>query len=106
MCIRDRYKLGDLGGIILLGEGQKMYGTEWDDVPIRIQEFSFSWMDKEEPTQENRGEGEVPPVNESPQDVYKRQHMRRVRTVSGTPGQPMRYSRIWTIWRPIIRIMC
>ena len=28
-----QYKLGDLGGIILLGDGQKMYGTDWDDVP-------------------------------------------------------------------------
>ena len=81
-----KYKLGDLGGIILLGEGQKMYGTEWDDVPKRIQEFSFSWMDKEEPTQENRGEGEVPPVNESPQEPRKEEVQEEIKESEGVPA--------------------
>lgn len=64
---KTSYKLGDLGGIILLGEGQRMYGTEWDDIPIRIQEFSFTWQEHEEALSPQRADQQA--VEEKPSDT-------------------------------------
>lgn len=49
-----KYSLGELAGILILGEENRMYATQWDDIPIRMEDFE--WEDTPA-KQSNQGSG-------------------------------------------------
>lgn len=78
-----QYSLNDFAGIIMLGKDGKMYATQWDDNPIRMDEFDFRWNESKA-----SAVTEVIPEDMVPKEVVPDQERNDLQAAEADPEYP------------------
>lgn len=75
------YSLHDLSGVIFQGDDQTMYGTQWDDEPMKMENFqpderNVPRQSQEEPAQEEAAGQTEPPEQDAPWETLSNMTMK------------------------------